>query len=424
MKKNIFILAVLILPVLACTGTKKGDGAYMRLTWWGNTIRDEQTMKAAELFKSRNPGVTIDTETTGWGGYWDKVNTQAASNSMPDLMQQDYIYIGQWAGRGQLFDLTPYTQDGTIDVSAFPESVLSSGKINGKLYGIPLGTSAYSMVYDPAILQKAGIGEFDSSAWTWKDFERIAETVYQKTGVKTLPFDPVDPVPVFENWIRQTGSPLYSPDGKQLGFTDTAVLKEFWDIQLRLLDKGILIPPSEAFVQASMEEDPLSRGTSWVKYIWNTQIAAAANAAGRPLDLLFLPRIEQYQRPGGFLKPSMFFSIAAKAENPLLAAKFLNFFVNDIEANDIILGERGVPAPAHVRDHLSDLVDANQKIAFAFISRAADYSSPIDPPDPGASGEIRALFRDTTVQVLNRGISSADAVTRFMARANQILSGN
>ena len=287
----------------------------MRLTWWGNTIRDEQTLKAVELFTEKNPGLTIDTETTGWGGYWDKVNTQAASSSMPDLMQQDYAYIGQWASRNQLLDLTPYINDGTIDVSKIPGVVLSSGGINGKIYGIPLGSTAYSMVYDPAVLQEAGIPAVDSTTWTLKDFEKIAETIYQKTGVKTLPFDPVDPVPPFENFIRQTGDSLYSPDGKQLGFTGTAVLKEFWDIQLRLLDKGILITASEAFVQASMEEDALSQGKSWNKYIWNSQISAAANAAGRPLDLLFLPRIDSYQRPGTYLKPSMFFSIAAKAEN-------------------------------------------------------------------------------------------------------------
>lgn len=127
MKKIMVILSVLLFPVLACTGAKK-DANYMRLTWWGNTVRDEQTLKAAELFKSKNPGVSIDAETTGWGGYWDKVNTQAASSSMPDLMQQDYAYIGQWADRNQLLDLTPYISNGTIDVSKIPESVLASGK--------------------------------------------------------------------------------------------------------------------------------------------------------------------------------------------------------------------------------------------------------------------------------------------------------
>ena len=426
MKKIILTLTVLVYSALiftACTG-KKADENYLRLTWWGNTVRDEQTLKVVELFKSGNPEVTVDTEATGWGGYWDKVNTQAASGSVPDIMQQDYAYIGQWASRGQLFDLTPYVDNRTIDVSRIPDYVLSGGKIDGKLYGILLGTTAYGMAYDPAVLEAAGVLPIDSATWTLKDFESVAETVYQKTRVKTIPFDPVDPVPALENFIRQTGASLYGPGGKSLGFTDTAVLKEFWDVQLRLLDKGVLVPASEAFVQASMEEDHLSTGKSWNKYIWNTQISAAINAAGRPLDLFFLPRIEQYVQPGNYLKPSMFFSITAGAENPDLAAQFINFFLNDLAANDIIMGERGIPAPSNVRDHLIAKVDNNQKVAFTFLTYAAGYSGPIDPPDPGTSGEVRAIFRDTTVQVLNRTISSDEGAARFMMRANQILGGN
>ncbi len=426
MKKNILILAFLMLPALVFAGAGKetSSGNYMRLTWWGNTVRDEQTLKVVELFKSANPGVVIDTETTGWGGYWEKVNTQAATGSMADIMQQDYAYIGQWANRNQLLDLTPYIDDGTINVSGIPESVLASGKINGKLYGIIAGTGAWCIVYDPAVLQEAGIPAIDSKTWTLKDFETIAVSIYEKTGVRTLPFDPVDPINGFENMIRQSGFTLFSEDGKKLGFTDTAVLKECWDVQLRLLDKGALIPASEAFVQVSMEEDSLSQGDSWVKYIGNTQIGAAANAAGRPLDLLFFPRIEQHRRPGTFLKPSMFFCITANAENPDLAAKFLNFFINDLGANDIIRGERGVPASGPVRDFLTPKLDDNQKIAFTLLSQAADYSSPAPAPDPGASGEVRALFRDTTVQVLNKTITSDEAVNHFMSRANEILGRN
>jgi multiple sugar transport system substrate-binding protein len=129
------------------------------------------------LFKSKNPGVNIDTEATGWGGYWDKVNTQAASGAAADLMQQDYAYIGQWASRNQLLDLTPYIQNGVLDVSKIPDAVLASGRINGKLYGILAGTSAFGIVYDPAVLQKAGIPAIDSKTWTLKDFETTARTI-------------------------------------------------------------------------------------------------------------------------------------------------------------------------------------------------------------------------------------------------------
>jgi len=88
------------------------------------------------------------------------------------------------------------------------------------------------------------------------------------------------------------------------------------------------------------------------------------------------------------------------------------------------MGERGIPAPSNVRDYLTSKVNINQRTAFYYLDQASHYSSPIDPPDPAVSGEVRALFRDTTVQVLSNTIRSDDGVTRFMTRANQILSGN
>jgi multiple sugar transport system substrate-binding protein len=428
MKKFGLILAALFLPALAfgAGGKEGGSGAagnYLRLAWWGNTVRDERTIKTVELYQSRNPGVTIETETTGWAGYWDKLNTQAAAGNLPDLIQHDYGYILQWAGRNQLKDLTPYTQNGTIDVSRIPETALAAGKLNGKLYAISLGTNAFGIAYDPAVLAKAGVS-FDSTTWTLKDFENVALTIFQKTGVKTLPFSDIDPKVAFEHFIRQTGKSFYAADGKSLGFTDGAVLKEFWDVQLRLLAAGALIPADQAFITLSIEEDPFSKGQSWCRFIWSNQFVATANGANRPIELGLLPSIPNAARRGTFLKPSMFFTITANAQNPDLAARVFNFFLNDKGANDILMAERGVPVPEDVRDYLAGKVDPiNQKI-FAFVTLAAANSSAIDAPDPAAAGEILALFRDTTVQVLNKSISSADAVTRFMTRANQVLGGN
>ncbi|MDR0377186.1 MAG: extracellular solute-binding protein [Spirochaetaceae bacterium] len=394
----------------------------MRLTWWGNTVRDERTLKTAQLYQSANPGVTIETETTGWAGYWDKLNTQASAGNLPDLIQHDYAYIMQWANRNQLLDLTPYTQSGVIDVSKIPASALSAGKLNGKLYGISLGTNAMGMAYDPAVLAKAGVSVPDSTKWTLKDFEDMALTIYQKTGVRTLPLGTTDVKVVFEIFLRQTGASFYTPDGKKLGFSDPSLLKDYWDLQLRLLNAGALIPADEAFITVSIEEDAFSKGQSWVQYIWSNQLTATANGAKRPIGMLLFPTIDNAKRKGTYLKPSMFFSIAAKAENPDLAAKVFNFFLNDLGANDILLAERGVPVPENVRSYLLPKMDNDMKMSFEFVSLAAANSSDIDQPDPAANGEILALLRDIAQQVLSKSISSSEGASRFITRANQILS--
>ena len=39
----------------------------MRMYWWGSKERADRTIKANGLYMARNPSVTIEGETLGWG---------------------------------------------------------------------------------------------------------------------------------------------------------------------------------------------------------------------------------------------------------------------------------------------------------------------------------------------------------------------
>lgn len=425
MKGNkLVILALallLLLPsfIFAQAAPEKKEST-MRLAWWGNPTRDERTYKAVELFTAQYPEIKIETETTGWGGYWDKLNTQAAAGSLPDIIQHDYAYMLQWVQRNQLADLTPYVEKGIIDLSKINESFLSGGRVNGKLYGISLGTNAICLTYDPAVLAKAGIAAPDSATWTWEDFERIALEVYRKTGVKTIPFFTTDPKVGFDNLIRQTGDSTYGKTSG-LGFTDPSALREYYAIQLRLQEAGALIRPEIAFVTVSPEESEFAKGRSWVEFIWSNQFVSTQVAANRPLVLALMPNIKGAKAKGTFLKPSMFFSIPAKAENPEAAAKFLNYFLNDIKVNDYLMGERGVPIPDDVREHMSTKVDAVNKQIFEYISLASKNAGPIDAPDPAGSGEFLKMVRDVTQEILLKRVTLDAGIAKMMSKGNEIL---
>ena len=418
------VLSLLFSTQIFGTGGSESGESYMRLAWWGNPTRDEKTLGVADLYMEKYPNVKIEPETTGWGGYWDRINTQAAASSLPDLMQHDYAYMLQFVDRKLLTDLTPYVNSGVIDLSKINDTFLSGGKVDGGLYGISLGTNAVCMVYNTKILKEAGIGKIDSANWTWDDFEEIATTVYEKTGVQTDVFFATDPKVGFDNMLRQTGASTFAKDGKSLGFTDTSVLKEFFEIQLRLLDKGVMMDPEIAFVTVSPEEGSIAQEKVWCGFYWSNQVVATQTVVPSPLEIVLLPKIKNSSRPGTFLKPSMFFSIPSQAENPDEAARFINFFINNIEANDILAAERGIPIPSDVRSHLQGLVDeTNQKI-FEYISLVADNSSAIDPPDPQGTGEVLKIFRDTTQEILNKQISVNDGVKKIVTKANEILGQN
>ncbi|WP_319563093.1 sugar ABC transporter substrate-binding protein [Marispirochaeta sp.] len=418
---GVFLLSTLGLWAAGSAESQEGP-VELRVAWWGNPTRDERTLGVIDLYQEKNPGVTIEPETVGWGGYWDRINTQVAGGNLPDVMQHDYAYLFQFVSRNQLADMTPYVNNGTINLSGVDESYLSGGRINGKLYGISLGTNAVALVYDPAVLEKAGIAEPDPD-WTMGDFEDLAREIYAKTRVRTLPFFTTDPKVGFENWIRQTGKPLFAPDGSSLGFTDTKPLEEFFKIQVRLIEDGVMIPPEESFVSLSPQEGFLARGGSWCDFMWSNQFIAFQDAANRPLKMTLVPGIEGAKRPGTYLKPSMFFAIPATSEKKDEAAKFINFFLTDPEANKILLGERGVPIIPTVREVVKSVVGSQMQIIFDYITLVGDgNASPIDPPDPAASGEFLKMFRDVTQEVLMGAITPQAGAQKVMTSAGNILS--
>jgi multiple sugar transport system substrate-binding protein len=88
--------------------------------------------------------------------------------------------------------------------------------------------------------------------------------------------------------------------------------------------------------------DNIVSGDAAMTYVWSNQLVALSAAAGEGRNFLLVPM----PRPEGgastnYLKPSMFFSITSQAKNPDAAAMFIDFFTNDIEANKILMAERG-----------------------------------------------------------------------------------
>jgi multiple sugar transport system substrate-binding protein len=435
MKKSILVFLAVMALVLVFTGCKKkapestgavDSGGYIRFAWWGNTTRDERSIKVAQLFMEKNPGVTVETEPTQWDNYWPKLNTQAAAGSLPDIMQQDYQYILQYTERNQLVDMNTYAQKGVIDLSKWDESSLASGRLNGKLIALNLGTNSLGVGVDIGALTQAGI-TINDTAWTWKEFEQAALAVYQKTGLQTT----VGRDHAHMNWehiVRQFGSPFFAPDHKSLGFTNNAparaALKENLDMLLRLRAAGALYDPEDAFIAGrAMEEEPISRGKAWNGFYWSNQHVGYVNAGKKALEYYIYPSVDGNKAPyGTYLKPSQFISMLSASKSQDLAAKFVNFFINDLEANRILLAERGIPVPTTVREDLAPRVDPNMKYLFDYITKVTPYTTPIDPPDAPQAGEVRDVMRPILLQCLTGKLDSATAVDEMIKAGNAVLA--
>jgi multiple sugar transport system substrate-binding protein len=397
------------------------DQINLRVAWWGSQDRHDRTQKVIKLFEEQNPGIKITAEFTGWDGYWQKLATTAAGGNLADVVQMDYAYLMEYVDRDLIENLNPFVESGVLNLDDVEEAYIEGGYVDDNLYAVNLGTNALAMAYDPAMFEKAGVEPFEPG-YTWDDYaaavrKLTSEGVYGVEGAKnSLAF--------FNYYIRQYGLDLYSEDGTALGFEDDQVLVEFLEFWDELLQDGSAAPPDvTAAVQGRLEEELIVHEKAPTLWFNSNQVVALQSAAGREIKLTTFPSIPDGEN-GLYLKPSQFFSVAKASKNKEAAAKFIDFVTNNIEANDILAAERGVPIAAKVREHLKPNVEAAAKEMFEYVELAEQHSSPIYDPEPAGAGEISSLF-DRLAEQLNFGESTPeDFAKEFRVEANKILAKN
>ncbi len=394
-----------------------GGKVTLNLCWWGNQKRNDVTKKAVDLYMSQNPNVEIKVEFTDWSGYWDKLSTMAAGGNLPDIIQQDYSYLNPYQKSGQLADLTTFIEDGTIDISNISESIISSGTIDGKCYGISLGSNAPCIVYDKGILEEAGVTLPEQM--TVDDLYSISVQIYEKTGVKTF-FDGGDTGTVMPQMVaRSRGSHLF--DELKEGRNDAA-LENFTNVERFGQAEFCISPDLLAEKNPNVvETKPIVDGTTWNDFCLSNELIGISGAAGRELGITMYPIMNNAKSQNLYLKPGMFFSIAETSQHKEEAAKFINWFVNSIECNEILLAERGIPVNSEVAEILKSQVDEVSQEVFEYIASVSKIAEPIDDPDPAGKGEVEALGKKLVEDLRYGDITAEEAAKQYAAGAKKIL---
>ncbi|MBA4493781.1 ABC transporter substrate-binding protein [Paenactinomyces guangxiensis] len=427
MRKVLLALLSLVvaLSFTGCSGAQNaessdGESVTLRIAWWGGQPRHDYTLKVIEMYEKQNPHVKIEAEYANWDDYWKKLAPMAAAGQLPDIIQMDTSYFAQYAQKGQLADLTQYTKNGTIDVSSINENALSTGMYENKLLGFNLGVTALSVITDDEKLKQAG---FDPPKpdWTWDDFEKMALGVKSKLNIYgTNGMHPPDVF--FPYYLRTKGQHMYSEDGTSLGYSDDSLFVEYFKRQLRLVEAGAFPTPDVTAQIKGFEDEIIVRGKAPMTWNWSNQYVGYAQLVKQPLELHLPPG--PGQKEGLFLKPSMFFSVAKNSKHKEEAAKFINFFVNDIEANKLIKGDRGVPVSSKVAEGIKPVLAPEQAKVFEYVDKVTKNSSPLSPMDPVGASEVMKALKDVSDQILFKKITPEEGAVKFRQQANKILARN
>ncbi|MFG1702745.1 ABC transporter substrate-binding protein [Nonomuraea sp. M3C6] len=416
------LLATAVLAVTAACGSGGGgesaDGKIkLRFSYWGSDARQKMTEEVIKKFEAKNPTLDVEGEFSDFDSYYETLSTKVAGGDAPDIITIEIRGLREYADRGTLADLASKVNTADIDAK-----VLGTGSVDGKQFAIPTGVNAFSLVVNPGLVEQAGVKLPDDTKWTWEEYVDLASKVSTESGGKItgtqLSWNPA----YLQIFAAQRGEPFYQ--GNKLGLTPDTI-KAWWAVMQNLIKtKGSPDAAKSSEIGAtSVDQSLLATNTGSMGMWWSNQLGAINKASGQDVSLLRMPKAQGATSSGMFLQPAMFLTASAKSEHAAEAAKFIDFMVNDPEAGQIILSDRGLPASSKVLAAVKDKLPPTDVKTLDFIDKVkSELADPPAAPPKGASAMEDILTRYSQEVMFGR-MTPDDAAQKFITEANASIAG-
>lgn len=409
----------------AKTETKASAGSdeeiTLRMSWWGGDERNEATLQVIEQFEELHPNVTIEAEYGGNDGYHDKLATQLASGTAPDIVQVDPEIFPTYVATGDYF--LDY-QDFDIDLSNFEQAYIGlsiNGNYDGKQLGLPTGISGAGIMVNKELADAIGL-DF-SKSYSWEDLIEMGKKVREYDDSMYLLCANKEYIVnlVVFNYAKQLiGDTVFDPETKTLNMTEEQ-LKEVFDYVKRLYDEEVVPPAS---YQAAYSGDNLQSDTNWIggkyvaalTYISTIDVMVAANPEPEYI-MSELPILDGATEAGWASNTPQVFAITSTCEHPEMAAEFMDYFFNDDKALDTLGATRSVPPTEKAREICTENGSLTQVTMEGANIAAAMGGTPNDKIS--SSEESKTILFDS-VETIGYGASSVEDVTKD---AMSLLSG-
>ncbi|ACU70934.1 extracellular solute-binding protein family 1 [Catenulispora acidiphila DSM 44928] len=341
------------LALTACSSSSSSGGgsggktlkvAYVK---FGNEIQvDAHMQKVKAQFEAAHPGVTVklDPIAAAENDYYTKIDLMMGSGSTaPDVVYEDTFLINSDIKAGYLAPLDSYLASWS-DWSQFPDTAKSAARgIDGKTYGVPMGTDTRALYYNKAMLTKAGV----AMPWqpkSWQDVLAAAKAVKATSpGVTPLnvyagkPDGEGSTMQGFEMLLYGTKDTLYDSASKKWtapskGFTDSLqFLKDAYSGGLTLPPQTELDPNIPNVVSGQMLPQgklAIDLDGSWVTGTWGTSGAKPWPQWNTVIGEAAMPTQDGSGKGTISMSGGWTLSVTAKSKNKDLGAQFVELALN------------------------------------------------------------------------------------------------
>jgi multiple sugar transport system substrate-binding protein len=376
------------------SGTAEGGKTVIRWAFWGNDTRIQLTLQAVEEYMKANPNVLVNIEPAGGtGDMFNRVDTQLAGGNGPDIIQiggnfPDYV------ARDVILPLESYGSSGKglLNTSVIDPGSLAAGSLNGHLYGISVGITIPTLVYNKTMLQKAG-APLPPMSSTYDEFRAYLAKIkpllpagiypmsdYGSTGSSSTPFG---------YWLRYNGTPIYNAATKTTGITP-AVAQKYLELWKDYRDNG-LIPPAEIAAQYPATNDDTNdfiAGKTAITFTVSNSLANIQSVMADDVDLVMPPGAAATKALWPQLSQVM--TVNKDSKNIEEAVKFIDFMVNSPIAGKILGNNRGASASSTYRSGI--VASGPDEKINKYLDAAGPYTTPETDHSPNDTEQNSTLY--------------------------------
>jgi oligogalacturonide transport system substrate-binding protein len=346
-----------LLILLLCAGApyvRADEPVELRFSWWGGNEVHRSLLASVREFERRHPDIRVKTEYTGWAGYLERLTTQIAGETAPDVMQINWNWLVLFSRHGDgFYDLEKLRDQ--IDLSQFDAEAKAMGRVHGRLNALPTSMAARLFYFNATTFEKAGLPVPQS----WEALLAAGPVFRERLGADWYPLDLTlqDVAAVARSrYVQMHGRGLIDETCRCLTASkqDLAEMAHFY---ARLVDEHVV--PSARYrasfgYVAAQELRPWIDGRFAGTYQWISSVGKFIDtlAPGQRVELAAHPVLEGAADAGLMYRPAMMLTINAETAHPKESAMLVDFLLNDPVAVDLMSLKRGVPVSAVAVDSL------------------------------------------------------------------------
>jgi multiple sugar transport system substrate-binding protein len=392
----------------------------VRFGIFGNAQKLEIRGKSIARFNELHPDIPVTFEGIPSASWPDKIAAMVAGGNAPDVITLGGADLPQYASRGALSPLDEFAP-AILRTDLFDKTVLDLGRVDDKIYGVPIAVSIQGLAYNQSALERLGMGN-PPTAWTYDEFAKFCADIHGADQSIYGSHDGAARLDTFQMYLISQGRSLYSGQELVVTVDEVAAWLDYWD---KMRKSGGAVPADlqAQFTGTEWPNSPLVKGKAVFASIASQDLAGGYQALVKDtLSITTPPSVGAGGSPGCYPQPTSSLCLYSESQNKEAAVKVIDWFVSDPESAKILGLISGPPASKPALEAvlgLQGLAAVDQRVLK--YSQAALAKAQPAPPSQVAARAIEDLMRRVNEDVGFGTASVKDAAQAFVDQGNALM---